>query len=175
MSTATYKAPDGFFRIAEAAAILGMSCVNFKRRVEMGIFPQGEWYIPSGAVRSCRFPIWKKADILALAEEKIPAPDEKPAPGKALHLSGEAAALLMRLQAHADERGFVSGDATDLVLGNPCHGERNKAILGQLIGAGLIVPDRDNWDRMTFRIKPPERQADGSYRAFGPEKKRAFR
>lgn len=79
---------------------------------------------------------------------------DKPAPKKP-HISGSALALLSRLRRYADGKGFVDGDATDIVIGTPARPADWK-LINELAKAGALEWSLDGWDRLTFTLNQEE-------------------
>ena len=136
--------PDGFCRAELAAEFLGMSLNRFRQQVAAGVLPAGT---PT-CIKNYSKPVnlWKKEALLPFRPKPKPG---KPEPADLV--------LLSRLRCHADKAGFVDGDATDLVTGNPARPADWESI-NALAKANRLEWGLDNWDRLTFQLAPEKKK-----------------
>ena len=137
--------PEGYIRAAEAAALLNMTTCKVGWLARMGFIPTGEDFRPIGSGSTYR--IYKREDILAYAEKTgVQQPSEK-----VERITPTDLALLSRLRHYANSAGYVGGDATDIILGNPARPADWQSI-NALAKAGALEWHLDNWDRLAFTL-----------------------
>ena len=89
-------------------------------------------------------------DAILRAKAKLPVKKKEAAP-KPPPLTGTDLALLARFQHYADDKGFVSGDATDIILGTPAR-PKDWDSIEALAKARKLDWWMDNWDRITIQL-----------------------
>lgn len=134
--------PTGFCTAQKAAQMLGMALKDFKAKVELGIFSPPE-AVPMLDESGYRLREYFRISEIEKHIQKRPEQNTK-------RLSPEAIALLKRLKANS-KNGFVDGDATDIIHGNPMS-KRDTNAIKEIVSGGYAILSRDNWGRWTYNI-----------------------
>lgn len=149
--TRLYEAPEGFMRLSDAKKFVGLTSTAFERAIMVGDISSGRRYYPPDASAHQAFQIWSEKELREFLARRKPAPKK----AKKVYVPGHALALLERLKRYADKNGFVDGDATDIVTGNPAPASPWSEI-NRLQKAGMLEWGLDNWDRLTFQLRKEE-------------------
>lgn len=148
--------PDpGLITGTEAAKLLGIPYYAFTAKVDLKELPAPvALTLETKKGKPYRVQRWVKSEIL----EKLPRDKEVE---KKLPFPPATMAMLSILKSKSRE-GFVSGDETDFVCGNPPD-ERIWADIQPLIEKKKIKVGIDNWDRVTFTfVKGENNENDGN-------------
>lgn len=150
--------PEGWVTTQEAAKIMGYSAPSSVAELaKQGKIPKGKW--TRIAPNRCGY-IWEKR-TLPPAKAKAPSAKSGKATGKSSkHLSPTALAFLARLRRYADKTGFVDGDATDIVVGNPAR-QTDWDAINELAQAKALEWGLDGWDRLTFKLADEDPKTPG--------------